>query len=413
MPGLIPLMLGSSNRLSLLPSPPNSPHELRRQSTSNTDSSSWKTSNPRRQSTANTDSWQSRQMSRPKPLKRLSLPTPAPLPMVPYSPAEWKKAIAEIKRDSLAEKHRACSARCVEILNGIKDKSQVEPVYLIHLHFYAATSMEICARPLPASSAFRTNLLKQARTHFDRAAALINAAEESVITKVRPGSVTSSRGSSCHSPSGSISSRADTPDTRVSSPTDSVSSFDDLSSRLGSPKRVKKVSFSLPQEETIRIPEPYIRPDSPTLGFDDMYFHSPITKQHLPEPPVSPKFQEIEYPLHTIHESDESDHTFSSEEEDESAYMVAQSIDRCCEHLSGLRRQLSRHAASLSETLSKPSSSAVAAVARSRSGKTVEELKALDKLARIERLRRNGWQRQRFDARRYEELCEAVLAELS
>lgn len=162
--------------------------------------------------------------------------------------------------------------------------------------------------------------------------------------------------------------------------------------------------------------EPYVRPDSPTLGFDDMYFHAPITKQDLPELPVPPKFQEIEYPLHTIHESEsedsESDQPFSSEEEDESAYLIAQSIDRCCEHLSGLRRQFSRHAASLSETLSKPPS-AVAAVSRSRSGKTVEELKALDKKVRIERLRRSGWQRQRFDARRYEELCEAVLAELS
>ena len=33
--------------------------------------------------------------------------------------------------------------------------------------------------------------------------------------------------------------------------------------------------------------------------------------------------------------------------------------------------------------------------------------------ARIERLRLSGWQRERFDAAPYEELCEVVLAELA
>ncbi|KAK4162104.1 hypothetical protein QBC43DRAFT_336642 [Cladorrhinum sp. PSN259] len=397
--GLIPLMLASSassaksassinNRYSC--PPPSRTPDLRRQSTPNAISLQF-------------------QPSRPRPTKRFSLPTPAALPMVPYSSADWKKAIREIKKMHFGKRYRACSMRCSEILDSIKDSAQVEPVYLIYLHFYAATSMEMCARPLPSSSPLRNHFLQEARNHFDRAATLINAAEESVLSKFRPGSVNSSRGSSCHSPSGSVSSRSWTPDTQMSTPTESVCSFDDLSNRLNSPKRVKKVSFSLPKEETIQISEPvhfsepYIRPDSPTLGIDE-YFQAGVARQELPELPVLPpsllKFQEVEWPLHTIPECDDEDLLESSSEDDESAYIIARSVDRCCEHLSGLRTQLVRHAASLDESLSPKAAS-------------TEETDFMDKATRIERLRKIGWQRKRFDARRYEELCQAALAELS
>lgn len=395
MAGLIPLMLASGTRTSF--TGPSQPSHRRRSTT---------TASPSRPEAPS-----------PKLPKRLSLPTPAPLPVLPYTPAEWRKTVAEIKRQYFSKRYRACSARCLEILDAIKDTAQVEPVYLIYLHFYAATSIEICARPLPSASPLKTGLLQQARAHFDRAASLINAAEESVIRRFRPYSATSSRSSSCHSPSGSISSRVWSPDTQVSSPTESVCSFDDLSAKCQSPvKRVKKVSFSLPKEETFHIPEPIIRPDSPTLGFDDAYFQAGVMRQELPDLPVSPKFQEIEYPLQTIPEDDGN----PSPQPEDSAHVfsAARSVDRCCEHLSGLRAQLKRHSTSLDELLAAPSSSTHPHQQQSRTGpagsvKKTEELRALDRQARIERLRKCGWQRKRFDARRYEELCEAVMAELA
>lgn len=353
--------------------------------------------------------------------------------MLPYTQADWKKTIAEVKRQYYGKRYRACSTRCLEVLEGVKNMPHVDPVYLIYLHFYAATSMEICARPLPSTSALRTTLLQQARTHFDLAGSLISAAEESVIKRVRPFSATSSRGSSCHSPSGSISSRSWTPDTRISSPTESVYSFDDPSAKSQSPpKRGKKVSFSLPREESLQIPEPVIRPDSPTLGFDDIYFQAGAARQELPEipssPPPPPKFQEVELPLHTMSEGGEAGYSYYDNDDDEDsehAYLVARAVDRCCEHLAGLRAQLARHSASLSELLSAPPSSlagslaeaaksaAAAAANGGRRRSTAEEARALDRQARIERGRKNGWQRKRFDARRYEELCETVLAELA
>lgn len=163
---------------------------------------------------------------RPRLPKRLSLPIPVATPELPYTQADWKRTISQVKRQYFTKRYRACSARCLEVLDGVKDVSQVDPVYLIYLHFYAATSQEMCGRSLPSNSPLRTSLLQQARTHFDKAASLISAAEESVVKRVRSGSAISPA-SSCHSPSGSVSSRAWTPDTLVSSPTNSVLSFDD------------------------------------------------------------------------------------------------------------------------------------------------------------------------------------------
>jgi len=414
MGGLIPLVLGSGNRASFMSSPttptPTPPP----------------VSHQRSASTGSTP------IFRQKPAKRLSQSTPASLPVLPYTPAEWKRAIADVKRQHLTRRYRACAARCNEILDNVKDTSKAEPVYIIYLHFYAATSMELCARTLPPISPSRISLLQQARAHFDRAAALIDAAEDSIVTKARTESV-SSRGSSCHSPAGSISSRAATPETRLSSPTNSVCSFDDLSSKTApqttgpSKKRVKKVSFSLPHEETIQIPEPMIRPDSPTLGFDDDYFHSGAARQYLPEPPkeTTIKYNEIELPLQLpLTPVPETEPLQLIPEDD--AFLMARSVDRYCENLSGLRAQLSRHSASLNELLSglkdgQPATprlllqaAAETARAASPSGfNDSDELRKLDRQARIERLRKNGWQRKRFDARRYEELCETVMSELA
>ncbi|KAK4236762.1 hypothetical protein C8A03DRAFT_45291 [Achaetomium macrosporum] len=426
MAGLIPLMLASSNRTSLIG---NAQAPSRRQSaigSSATSAVSTASTSP----TSPTNPTNPSHAARPKPPKRLSISAPAALPVLPYTQAEWRRAIAEVKRKYFGKRYRACSARCLEILDGIKDTSQVEPVYLIYLHFYAATSIEICARPLPSTSPFRANLLLQARTHFDRAASLINAAEESMLRKFRPYSASSSRASStCHSPSGSISSRAWTPDTHVSSPTTSVCSFGDNSS-AGSPqsppKRVKKVSFSLPKEGSLHIaPEPIIRPDSPTLGFETGYFQFAAPQQELPDLHPAPKFQEIELPLQTIPEDEAEDEAENEVEdrEDENTYFVARSVSRCCEHLSSLRAQLARHSTSLDQLLSSAAASQSQSDSESESASEpttkvapcsgAGDARTLDRQARIERLRRNGWQRKRFDARRYEELREAVLAELA
>ncbi|KAK0657339.1 hypothetical protein B0T16DRAFT_320149 [Cercophora newfieldiana] len=418
MGGLIPLVLSSGNRASFMSSP------TRMSFSPSPTTATYQPSHQRSASTGSTP------ILRPRPSKRLSHSAPVSLPVLPYTPAEWKRAIADVKRQHFTKRYRACAARCNEILDNIKDTTQVEPTYIIYLHFYAATSMELCARTLPPISPSRTSLLQQARTHFDRAASLVDTAETSMVTRTRTGSVSSSRSSSCHSPAGSISSRAATPDTRLSSPTNSVCSFEELAkpqtpTSAPSGKRVKKVSFSLPHEETIRIPEPLIRPDSPTLGFDDEYFHLGAARQELPEPPKSAlKFQEVELPLHLPPVSETEPLQLIPEDD---SFHMARSVDRYCENLSGLRAQLARHSASVDELLAEPKGSegqaprslllAAAETARASSRLSSisdsDDLRKVDRQARIERLRKNGWQRKRFDARRYEELCETVMSELA
>lgn len=389
--------------------------------------------------------------------KRYSQPPPASLPVIPYTQAEWKKAISEVKKQHISRRYRACSARCAEILDNVKDPSQVEPAYLIYLHFYAAASMEMCTRPLPLTSPYRAALLQQARSHYDRANSLIRAAEDSISAKTRCSSVASSYCSSLHSPSGSVSSlssvstsRTWTAETSAPSPTASVYSFDEpatpeCSPRRTPPKRVKKVSFSIPlcaeelEEQaresaaTFRFPEPFIRPDSPTLGFDDEYFHAGAGLRDLPAPPPPPKSSLrrppppppvlapslLPLPHHPESQGQRDAH--------DASFRVERSVHRYNETLSHLRSQLASHSQNLGAQLvlaadmggsrpgtppSSPASPRTFTFDDKSNAEAAQAARAAEKQARIERLRKNGWVRKRFDSRRYEELAREVLAEL-
>ncbi|CCC11638.1 unnamed protein product [Sordaria macrospora k-hell] len=379
MAGLIPLMLGSSKRTSLAPTQQQQPQP----------------------NNSNIADILQNEHSGQTEIPHLLL----------QGKAEWKRAIVEIKKLHIGKRYRACSARCIEILDNIKDKEdvRVEPLYLIYLHFYAATCMEICARPLPTASMFRTTLLQQARTHFEQAASLISAAENSVLKQAwRSSGTFSSSGSSCHSPTSSISSsidsRAWSPETRMSSPTDSVFH---TSESANPTKRVKKVSFSVPHEEfDFGFSEPMVRPDSPTLGMNFGFFPATNT-QKVPEVSAS-KYQEFELPLPFNTDSQQ----FENCEEDDDTLNITKSIDRFRDQLHELREQLERHSANLDQQLEAMATEPPKSPTRG-SGVGKEELRALDRQARIERLRKDGWQRKRFDTQRYEELCETVLAELT
>lgn len=128
------------------------------------------------------------------------------------------------------------------------------------------------------------------------------------------------------------------------------------------------------------------------------------------------------------------------------------SLARYCATLSSLRTQVSSHMAALDELLrhdmrlqqqllqnnsDSTVSNDAAPVAktslnrrslhsqnvnRHRSGSSLsfasnnsgdkEEEKSKDRQARIDKLRMNGWNRKRFDATRYEVLCDVVMSEL-
>lgn len=129
----------------------------------------------------------------------------------------------------------------------------------------------------------------------------------------------------------------------------------------------------------------------------------------------------------------------------------ARSVSRYCETLSSLKTQVNSHMASLNQLLEsddqllqhdQPLESPLLYDAttiksahvhraslsgdRQRSGSAMsfasvgslgggddEEARSQDRMARIDKLRMNGWKRKRFDATRYEVLCETVMAELN
>ncbi|KAI1310462.1 hypothetical protein F5Y03DRAFT_392400 [Xylaria venustula] len=205
----------------------------------------------------------------------------------PVNALEWRNTIDEVKRKYLARKYRSCSMQCCEILDGLKDTSAIEPLHLIYLHFYAASSFEWCARPLSSSSTYRAELLRNAQTHYAEAEALIAAMECNVTERARSPSP--------DSPSFSVSSRVpDLSSTASSSPRTSVFLLDEeppaKAVQKAHGRSKKKVSFSsLPQFFEFK-PEPYIRPDSPTLGWDDPFFMSSSQEMDAAFP-MSPKKQ--------------------------------------------------------------------------------------------------------------------------
>ncbi|KAI0974232.1 hypothetical protein F4678DRAFT_368253 [Xylaria arbuscula] len=224
------------------------------------------------------------------PLLRQASLTASPAPVAtPINTLEWKNTIDEVKRKYIARKYRSCSMQCCEILDSLKDTSAIEPLHLIYLHFYAASSFEWCARPISSSSTYRAELLRSAQTHYAEAEVLIAAMAWNVTERARSPSP--------DSPSFSASSRApDLSSTASSSPRTSVFLLDEeppaKAVRKAHARSKKKVSFSsLPQFFEFK-PEPYIRPDSPTLGWDDPFFMSPPHEMDAAFP-ISPKKQSI------------------------------------------------------------------------------------------------------------------------
>ncbi|KAK6207410.1 hypothetical protein LQW54_007239 [Pestalotiopsis sp. IQ-011] len=456
-----------------------------------------------------------RQQSLPmgKSVARLSISTQASTSTVPTTPEDWRKTINDVKLKYIGRKYRTCSARCSEVLDNLKDTSNVETLHLVYLHFYAASSSEMCARPLSRSSAYRTKLLDDARENYDKASTLIKKAEEIAVERSRSGSSLSTA-PSLTSSSPSVSPRSSSICTAPSTPRDSMSS-DDFNVEA-KPKKKKKVSFSsLPEIEIPKYEsrsEPYIRPDSPTLGWEAdgvVFGHGATASEaviykpmaiNIPKP-VEP--QSMPSPiLKSVPEESQNEDIFDLE-----SFLQSRSVNRIISQLSALRSQVAWHrdnidallteseeAPEIPDTPSLPEASPVPGLThsdgsssstseadelaspplsaaltphtlentlsqqfknsfgsnssfdltsarlsmfgdaweRTRSGSVCSSTsscapsgppRAASQMSmlsngdeslqkRIEKLRANGWQRKRFDSRRYEALREQVLSEL-
>ncbi|KAI1200513.1 hypothetical protein F5X97DRAFT_331918 [Nemania serpens] len=375
-----------------------------------------------------------RQQSLPclKQAARTSLTNPLPFAVIPSNPSEWKNTIHEVKQKYIARKYRSCSMQCSDILDNLGDTSAIEPLHIIYLHFYAASSYEWCARPLSSSSAYRTKLLCSAQAHYAEAEALIAVAEWNMTERARTPSTALTM--SPNSPGLSAGSRTSDESSTASSPRTSMFFSDDESPpKLARPVRVKpkkKVSFSGLPEFFEFQPEPYIRPDSPTLGWDSDDLITTITDFELrpslrtsvrsnmaaiPEPADSDIARnDQEYHHDQERSSTPSNHVFDLE-----SFLQTRTLNRLCGQLSALRDQVARHRAAVDGLLDtstcgsgpiyEPTSSTPTRLSSPAPSARDDETSLQDRIAR---LRASGWQRKRFDGRRYEALREQVLGEL-
>ncbi|KAK5990315.1 hypothetical protein PT974_08582 [Cladobotryum mycophilum] len=359
----------------------------------------------------------------PKPIRTQQLPQQPqqhhhhalPEPLIPSKPSpksstEWKRTVAEVKRDYINRKYRACYTRCNEIVESTKHL-KVETAYIIYVRFYAASAIEMQVRSLHQSSPYRTKLLLQAREHY-RAASDLAAEEDNSMR--RPSSRSFSPIPSLHSPSGSDGGRS-MASTRMSSPSPSLSSLDScLKSHDSVPKPKKRVAFiDAPSYEPADVYEPVIRPDSPTLGFDDWFSRpsspEPVVAAPGPRRMDNKSLSAIPLPSPTL--STTSTDSSSDEEEDDDELLVdcfsrQRSVHHYCTILNSLQRQISSHLSWLDQDIT-------AALAPQSPTITTEEMRALELRTRIERLRASGWKRQRFNPQRYEALRESALADMN
>ncbi|KAM0559674.1 hypothetical protein ACHAPJ_004198 [Fusarium lateritium] len=342
------------------------------------------------------------------------------LHVLPFTSTEWAKVIADVKREYLNRRYRPCATRCGEILDNLKDFSIIEPAYLIYLHFYAANSQEMLARALHQAAPARTTLLNQARDHYQRASALINAADSTVGPALlrRPSGTTTTL-PSLHSADSSVSSYASSTWTSSHgvSPASSISS---IQSVPVSKRKKKRVTFSDVPMELLE------RPDSPTLGLGSLLGPARSTSPELsgndsiiPAPlrPSALLPRSILTPRSTQNE------TMPSPDSELDPFRHARSVHRYSALLTSLQRQVFRHLnfieselgqqhVSVPEEETPPSPTTTVMVPPASATPNADKTRSPELQARIERLRAKGWERRRFDARRYAELRESAVADM-
>ncbi|KAF4447389.1 hypothetical protein F53441_9067 [Fusarium austroafricanum] len=344
------------------------------------------------------------------------------LHVLPYTSAEWTKAIADVKREYLNRRYRPCATRCSEILNNLKDFSIVEPAYLIYLHFYAANSHEMLARALHQAAPARTTLLNQARDHYQRASTLINAADSTVGPALlrRPSGTTTTL-PSLHSADSSVSSYVSSTWTSSHgvSPASSISS---IQSVPVTKRKKKRVTFSDVPMELLE------RPDSPTLGLGSFLGPARSTSSEsvgnesstilaplrpspqIPRSILTPRLAQNEISSYTDSELDPFRHARSVHRYSALLTSLQRQVVR---HLNFIETELGQQQTGLPDEETPPSPTTAAMAPPAPTTPNADKTRSPELQARIERLRAKGWERKRFDARRYAELRESASADMT
>lgn len=320
----------------------------------------------------------------------------------------WRCGLAAVKADFINARYRQCSARCESILSGATRWKDTERLFLIFLHFYAASALELETSSSHHTSPHCLHLLHAARDHYRVAASLIKAEHRDVSKQLLLHALSTS--STIGSPASSVSTDR-SPPTSVSSPTN-VAYSPWRRSETPSKKPSKHVLFA-DQVAT----EPLIRPDSPTLGFDEWLGRSspelssqePLICRPSPQPEMRERPFSVEHLLEysgTKQSHRQPGGRSSIHDKDVDGSLPRDhSLRRFKTLLVDLQTQLSSHAAHVDAEI---------AAAGHASPSTVPHgaMRSTELQARIAALKAQGWPLRRFDAQPYEALCDSAMADL-
>ena len=264
------------------------------------------------------------------------------------------------------------------------------PLYLTYLHFYIALSYEATGRPIHSLSTARLQAFEQAKSSYDAAMSTLPQRER-FLHAVKDDD---------------------------SSGIQEISSFDveakipytasfDLSSRLTS-RSSSLESDDYTDDGTNSRPSPLWVPEAENLNTKLTTPNQREHHQYPPTPPSTPPPQSC-----TVRAGLSSPKSTPSLEYIET-WLQYRNIERYNAHLEDFAGMLARHMESINSLIAttKEAQSARYNARRLTSHGDDEEARAMDLRDRILKLKSTGWKRKRFDAEKYERLCEVALAEL-
>ncbi|MDI1488278.1 MAG: hypothetical protein OHK93_007552 [Ramalina farinacea] len=307
----------------------------------------------------------------------------------PQTAQQWRLNLHRIKVSYLNGQWKKCSSRCQDLLQATHD--QRSSLHTTYLCFYAALSVEASARTLHPISIAKLHALYEAKQFLEWS---LNALPERQVMEevVHPPNVSTS-------------------------PTNHRS-----------PSSIESISPSFDSVDSCNTYRPYSPPSS--LESDDHMidtsFGKPLPLRITKSVKISGKHFTLirSSPQSSARSSLESTASAKPEVEDiaqrdavmdyTGIWLRNRRIERFNEHLddfiSTVLKNLEMIEAQITATKEAQAARYIAGRVASRAEE--DDAKGADLRERILRLKATGWRRERFDASKYEQLCELALAEL-
>ncbi|QDS67787.1 hypothetical protein FKW77_006637 [Venturia effusa] len=329
-----------------------------------------------------------------------------PLPPLPTSFAsshdtDCKLIVQNVKLLYMRRQYKQCANLCENHLMDLGSK--LHPLYQVFLNFMAGLAYDTQARSMSTRSPLLPGTLDDAEQFFLRAQQVLPTAlsrsESKVLLPIleREEDFTSSDVDD-NSPRNSLNSQFSTT-TRSTAATSVSGHPDDCSSSCESSPMKRPSPLFVRKYKTL--------PETPTKTLvDSTSLFSLATNPMLTSAPRSPhsppKIASFNFP-NSASSPSRNEETFASERDQ---------IHEHNESILSFNSMISRHISSLQQFRKTVEAAHEIRRPTTRDGNGKLEMSPEETMERIVKARAKGWRRERFDPRKYEELCTIALSEL-